>query len=245
MGQKAKLIHQYFSLKHMFDILEKSERPCKAVPSGEDIVFMSREFSVMDLKEKIEAVESALDAANKRVLAEKYWEKHPNKKESLENKLQNLHNSIKNRNIETREAIKEKIKSVLGDRWTCTLNFNYDGATMEIGIENNDPKNPGYTFKFGHDFDLYFDKEYNLKKGEYEKEYELRMNYGSLGTFNLTGNESNKDRIAFIVGMSDFMTNTNLINFIKKQLTCGCKENMKNREEIKQVENTLKNPTKQ
>jgi len=208
------------------------------------MIFMSREFSVMDLKEKIEAVESALDAANKRVLAEKYWEKHPKKKESLENKLQNLYNSIENRNIEIREAIKEKIKSVLGDRWTCTLNFNYDGATMEIGIENNDPKNPGYTFKFGHDFDLYFDKEYNLTKGEYDKEYELRMNYGSLGTFNLTG-DKNKDRIAFITGMSVFITNDFLINFIKKQLTRGCKENMKNREEIKQVENTLKNPIKQ
>jgi len=244
MGQKANLIHQYFTLKHQFDILEDSNRPCKEVPSNEDIVFMSKEFSVQDLKDKISSVESALEDAKIRINSENYWKDHSEEKTNYENKLKEIIENRKIRITDITNSLKETIKNVLGKNWTCTCNFNYDSASMEIGIENNEEDRPGFTFKFGHDFDLSFDRKYRFSDGSYDKEYELRMNYGCLGTFDLTGPESNKDRIAFLEGMGQFVKDTDLITFIKETLKFGCTEEIRCQKEYKDIENIIKNPLK-
>lgn len=244
MGQKANLIHQYFTLKHEFDILEGSTRPCKETPSGEDIVFMSHEFSVQNLKDKISSVERALEDAKVRINSEKYWEDHSEEKINYENKLKEIIENRKTRINVILMSLKGIIRNVLGDNWTCTCHFNFDGASMEIGIENNDEEHPGYTFKFGHDFDLSFDRKYKFSDGSYEKEYELRMNYGCLGSFDLTGPESNEDRIAFLKGMGQFVTNIAMIESIKDTLKFGCIEESKSQKEYKDIENILKNPLK-
>ena len=244
MGQKANLIHQYFILKHEFDILEGSNRPCKEVPSGEDIVFMSREFSVQNLKDKISSVERALEDAKIRINTENYWKEHSEEKTNYENKLQEIIENRKIRITDITNSLKETLKNVLGQNWTCTCTFNYDSASMEIGIENNEKDRPGFTFKFGHDFDLSFDRRYRFSDGSYDKEYELRMNYGCLGIFDLTGSESNKDRIAFLEGMGQFVKDTDLITFIKETLKFGCTEETRCQKEYKDIENILKNPLK-
>lgn len=244
MGQKANLIHQYFTLKHQFDILEDSNRPCKEVPSNEDIVFMSKEFSVQDLKDKISSVERALEDAKIRINTENYWKDHSEEKTNYENKLKEIIENRKIRITDITNSLKETIKNVLGKNWTCTCNFNYDSASMEIGIENNEEDRPGFTFKFGHDFDLSFDRKYRFSDGSYDKEYELRMNYGCLGSFDLTGPESNEDRIAFLKGMGQFVKDNDLITFIKETLKFGCTEEIKYQKEYNDIENILKNPLK-
>lgn len=244
MGQKANLIHQYFTLKHQFDILEDSKRPCKEVPSEEDIVFMSREFSVQNLKDKISYVESALEDAKIRINTENYWKDHVADKTNYEAQLDKIHKQTIDLTNDISNKIKLNIQNLLGNRWTCTLHFNFDGAVMEIGIANDNPEYPGYTFKFGHDFDLLFDRKYRFSDGTYEREYELRMNHGCLGSFDLTGEETNKDRIDFLKGMGIFVTNSGLINYIKDKLKFGYEKHKEYREECNKIENILKNPIK-
>jgi len=244
MGQKANLIHQYFSLKHKFDILEDSTHPCPEIPSNKDINYMSKEFSVQDLKDKINSVEMALDQRYIRISTENYWAEHLEEKINYENKLKEIIENRKTRITDIRNSLNETIKNVLGQNWTCTCNFNYDSASMEIGIENNDEERQGHTFKFGHDFDLSFDRKYRFSDSSYDKEYELRMNYGCLGSFDLTGPESNEDRIAFLKGMGQFVKDTDLIAFIKETLKFGCAEEIKGQKEYKDIENILKNPLK-
>jgi len=244
MGQKANLIYKYFSLKHKFDILENSSTPHKEVPSAEDIAFMSKRFSVMDLKDKINAVEMAIENAHINIDTKKYWEEHSEEKAKYDSKLLEIRENSKNRITDITNSIKETIKNVLGKNWTCTCCLNYDSASMEIGIENNDPKRPSSTFKFGHDFDISFDKRYSFSDHSYEKDYELRMNYGCLGSFDLTGSNSDKDRIAFLQGMGQFTADTDLQDFIKDKLKFGCTEESKSRKEYYNIENILKNPLK-
>lgn len=244
MGQKANLIYKYFSLKHQFDILENASTPYKEVPSEEDIAFMSKRFSVMDLKDKINAVEMAIEDANIKINTKKYWEEHSEEKTKYDNKLLEIIENRKNRITDITNSIKETIKNVLGKNWTCTCRFNYDSASMDIGIENNDPDRPGYVFKFGHDFDISFDKKYDFSKHSYEKDYELRMNYGCLGSFDLTGSNPDKDRIAFLQGMGQFTADTDLLDFIKDKLKFGCTEESKSQKEYRNIENIIKNPLK-
>ena len=73
MGQKEKLIRQYFALKHKFDMNENCERPCPAEPIEKDIRSMQKEFKVMDLEYKISCVETALKNQAIRIEREKYF----------------------------------------------------------------------------------------------------------------------------------------------------------------------------
>ena len=61
MSKKENLIHKYFELKNKFDILEGCERPRPKNPSNEIVNYFKKEFRIIDLEDKINAVENAIE----------------------------------------------------------------------------------------------------------------------------------------------------------------------------------------
>jgi len=91
---------------------------------------------------------------------------------------------------------------------------------MEVGIveevrykENKDKQN---IFHFGLKFDIYFDDYFYREEKNGEKK-RFDMNYGCMGSFNLS--EPNNLRSQYLLGMGMFSTDTERLESLKKRLT--------------------------
>lgn len=237
MGQKEKLIRQYFALKHCFDL---NEPGCSKVypsePTLADIRYMSKEFKVADLEYKISAVESSLCRQAVRIERENYFATEEGKlaKENAENEKANLWNQHKNLIIELENWLNNELRYLYGDNWLCTVSSGYKSVNLEIGVKNKNPERPGFVFEFGHSFNVYFDLDHF---GKPEPRFE--MNYGCLGSFDLF---TDTYRSEYLEGQGKFANNKKLL----QDLFDKCKD-IVNRNEVlenkmREIEKFLENP---
>lgn len=174
-----------------------------------------------------------------RLRLENYFNTEEGKalKEDIEKRLNEISDNRRIYIKTTEDEIEQIIKSWLGEQWGVRLN----NSSMEVGIvkevqydENKDKWN---VFHFGLDFYVYFD---NYFHGEENKRFE--MNYGCLGSFNLS--EPNNLRSQYLLGMAMFSTDTERLESLKKRLTEYLNTLNKWNDETYKLKEKLANPFK-
>ena len=174
----------------------------------------ARTKSINEWRERICYQEDAYKREVMRLRIENYFNTEEGKilKENTKKRLNEIYDTRRKYIKETEKEIEQIIKSWLGEQWGIRLN----GGNMEVGIvkevrydENKDKWN---NFHFGLRFDVYFYGE----KENCENRL-LKMNYGSMGSFNLL--ETDNLRSQFLLGMGMFSTNTEHLESLKKRLT--------------------------
>lgn len=174
----------------------------------------ARTKSINEWQERICYQENAYKREVMRLRIENYFNTEEGKilKENTKKRLNEIYDTRRKYIKETEKEIEQIIKSWLGEQWGIRLN----GGNMEVGIvkevcydENKDKWND---FHFGLKFDVYFYGE----KENCENRL-LKMNYGSMGSFNLL--ESDNLRSQFLLGMGMFSSNTEHLESLKKRLT--------------------------
>lgn len=246
MTQKEKLIREYFSLKHEFDVNEGDNAKAifPAVPSEEDINSFSREFKVIDLQDKIEAVKNAIEKQVEKIKIKKYFETPEGMeyKNSIETKLESLRDTYKVVEKSYVDKLTTLVNDFLGNNFTSDFWFNYKSCKGEIGIINNDKDRPGFTFKFGHSFNVSYDNilgNYSKETHTYDHKYKLEVNYGTLGAFDVI---NDIDRINYIAGFGKFVSATNIKLSMVELMKTGISRLNEISNEIDKFENMLKNP---
>ena len=245
MRQKEILIREYFALKHAFDVNEGDNAIAifPAVPSDEEIESFSRAFKVIDLQDKIEAVKNAIEKQTDKIKIREYFETEEGRKfkTDMETKISNLREIYKSVENSYIEKISNLISNFLGNRFTSIVNFNPDSCHIEIGLKNTDKDRKNFEFEFGHSFNLHYGIRgfYNKETQKYEREYSLRMNYGTLGEFDAM---KDLNRIYYLEGLgkfvADYKIKFNIQTFIKGAIS----ELSKIKLDVKKYDNMLKNP---
>ena len=238
MGQKEKLIRQYFALKHRFDLNEPGcSKVCPSEPTPADIRYMSKEFKVMDLEYKISCVETALKNQAIRIEREKYFATEEGKlaKENAENEKANLWAQHKNLITELENWLNREIHYLLGDNWLCGVNTGYRSVRISIGMKNIHPEKSCGVYEFGHSFEVVYDKD-----SFYEPGVRFEMNYGCLGAFDLF-----KDtyRSEYLEGQGKFANNKKLLKDLFDKIEDIENQNTELEKKMNKIEKWLENPT--
>ncbi len=230
MGQKEKLAIEYIELKKEFDGSEFKENL-----RANQIWWLVKEFKVVDLKDKIEAVKSAIKEREKKLKIERYYDTPAGseKKAELESKKDAKHNEYRELFDNTANKITEFIKSLLGNDWEAVSSMSGYGAHIEVGLKNRDPKR-NYAIEFGHDFDIYCN--HDLFK---ENEFSYEINYGSLGSFKPT--EDNY-RVKFLLGLGQFSADNDANIYLKNLLVDTMSTLRKLSKEIDNLTKEIDNP---
>jgi hypothetical protein len=246
MRHKEILIREYFSLKHEYDINEGDNALAifPAVPSEDEINEYSREFKVIDLQDKIEAVKNAIEKQSEKIKIKKYFETPEGMeyKNAIETKIESLTDTYKTIENLYVSKLSNLVNNFLGNNFTSEFWFNYKSCKGEIGIINNDEDRPGFTFKFGHSFNISYDNvlgNYNKETHTYDHEYKLELNYGTLGAFDLI---KDTDRINYITGFGKFVSATDIKLSMVELMKSGISRLNEINDEIIKLTNKLKHP---
>lgn len=245
MRQKEILIREYFALKHAFDVNEGDNALTifPAVPTEEEINSFSRAFKVIDLQDKIEAVKNAIEKQAEKIKIKEYFETEEGRKfkNDIETKISNLREIYKSVENSYIEKISNLIGNFLGDKFTSVMYFDSDSCHIEIGLKNTDNDRKGFTFEFGHSFNVYYGKRvsYNKETKKWEHEYALKMNYGTLGEFDVM---KDLNRIYYLEGLGKFVADYNIKFSIQTFIKGAISELSKIKLDVEKYDNMLKNP---
>ena len=176
----------------------------------------ARTKSINEWRESISYQEYVYEHEVMRLKIENYFNTEEGKilKENTTKRLNEIYDARRKYIKETNKEIEQIIKSWLGEQWGIRLNGN--GGYMEVGIVKevrcNKDKDKWNDFHFGLKFDVYLYGE-----NENCENMLLKMNYSSMGSFNLL--EPDNLRSQFLLGMGMFSTNTEHLESLKKRLT--------------------------
>lgn len=131
----------------------------------------------------------------------------------------------------TEEKIKEMFNSVLGDDFLVKFKSGYSFYRIEIGLKKDNTN-----VKFGHDFTISYTDNYKMDKGKFISNYELEMNYGTMGAYNMI---DDLDRIKYIVAIGKVAGNKQLIDNLKKTLDEHMEIDLENRMQYREVKEQL------
>ena len=204
MTQKEKLINEYFTLKNQFEMNEGKETQFDNFIARGDYYYYSKKFKVYELKEMVDNMRIKLERQAKETAVENYFntEEGAKVKSELNVELEAIKEEVTALKESTNEDIKKLIISTLGDKFTSILHVGYKNCYIEIGIKEDET-----SLKFGHTFEVRYDDNAKYVNGRWISQYELEMNYPTLGSFNLMEDE---DRVAYIFGMGSFANNKKL-----------------------------------
>ena len=180
MGKKEKLANQYIELKKEFDGDEFNE-----VLAENQIWYLTKNFKVIDIENKIVAVKKLISAKNNRLKKEAYYATPAGMeyKKNLEDKMDEYLKAMKTINDQLHNYVENTIGNMLGNAWTTKVSMGYRSFYIEIGLKAIDPERIGkFTFEFGQSFEIHWDG-YGFGK----QNPTLEMSVGTTGTFNLFG----------------------------------------------------------
>ena len=229
MTKKEKLATEYLTLRKEFDGPDFKENI-----TTNQMWYLTQNFRVIDLENKIAAVKCAIEDKAKRLEKEAYFATEDGKKlkEELEFERSILIKDRKNYVTNTEGLIKNMIQELVGEDWTCHINLGWNNVVLEIGLKNTN-KERNFLFEFGHDFEIRYD---NQPFGEDKR---FTMNYGTLGLFDLNGDEYRKK---YIFGMGTIANNSEFLNNIKTYLMILIDNCTKLEEKINKINDKLNNP---
>ena len=178
-----------------------------------------------------------------RLKIENYFNTEEGKilKEDIEKRLNEIYNTRRTYIKETENEIEQTIKSWLGEQWGIRLNNNNMVVGIVEEVRYNENKDKWNDFYFGLTFDIYFEN-YFYREEEKGKNKSFEMNYGSMGSFNLS--EPNNLRSQYLLGMGMFSTNIENLESLKKRLTEYLNTLNDWRKEAYRLQEKLANPFK-
>ena len=229
MTKKEKLVTEYLTLRREFDGPDFKENI-----TTNQMWYLTKNFRAIDLENKIAAVKCAIEDKVKRLEKEAYFATEEGKKlkEELEFERSILIKDRKNYVTNTEGLITDMVQELVGEDWTCNISLGWNNAVLGIGLKNTD-KNRNFQFEFGHDFEIRYD---NHPFGEDKR---FTMNYGTLGSFDLNGDEYRKK---YILGMGTMANNDEFLNHVKTYLMILIDNYIKLEEKINNINDKLNNP---
>ena len=229
MTTKEKLANEYVELKKQFD-----GDDFKADIRQHQVWWLTKEFKVIELKEKIGAVRRAIREKEAIKQREDYYETEEGKavKKALEEKRDKIFKEELDLYHAMKKYVSRRVKQLLGEQWDVT---SFSSSSMKIGIvEKYNEDGSIESELFGHSFDVYFGMEF-FKKDVFE----WRMNYGTMGAFNI---DAENTRTQFIIGMGKFASDTTIIPQLKEKLQRMSGEFSILSKELSKTEEELRNP---
>ncbi len=204
MTQKEKLAHEYIELKKQFD-----GENFKAGLTQHQVWYLIKEYKVIELEEKIEAVHRALEEKAAREAKEAWFETPEGKawKESNERARKENWDAQLELRKQAYEYARNQVRSLLGNDFDIT---RFGFGCFEVGLVKEYREDGTPKAHFGHEFEVYFGNDW------FAKGFRWELNYGCLGSFKL-GQDMN--RAKFLMGLATFV-NSSVING-------GFKEKMK------------------
>ena len=229
MTKKEKLATEYLTLRREFDGPDFKE-----TFTTNQMWYLTKHFKVVDLEDKINAVKCAIEDKKKRLEKEAFFETEEGKKlkEELEFERETLIKERKNYIANTEGLITDMIQELVGEDWICNISLGWSSAILRIGLKNTD-KDRNFQFEFGHDFEIRYD---NHPFGEDKR---FTMNYGTLGLFDLDGDEYRKK---YIFGMGTMANNSEFLNNVKTYLMTLIDNCTKLEEKFNKIDDKLNNP---
>lgn len=223
MTKKEKLANEYLTLRKEFD-----GDDFKPGLTDNQMWYLTKEFKVYELEDKINAVKRAIDEKNIRLKREAYYETPEGKayKENLENLISEKDNECNVIKKDFQKWISDEVNKMIPGGWGVYLSIGYNSAHVEIGLLNRDSKRNS-EFQFGHTFTIYFDGH---NCGTKTPRFEL--NYGTLGCFDLFNDET---RPVYLNGLATISNNKEWLQLLLAKFI----ENVHKTTEISKEENEL------
>ena len=209
MGKKEKLANQYIELKKEFDGNDFNE-----VLAENQIWYLTKNFKVVDIENKIIAVKKLITAKNNRLKKEAYYATPAGMeyKKNLEDKMDEYLKVMKTINDQLHNYVENSISNMLGNEWTTKVSMSYRSFYIEIGLKAIDPERIGkFTFEFGQSFEIHWDG-YGFGK----QNPTLEMNVGTTGAFNLFGDGI---RTEFYRGVATVANNKEFLQNLMAHIT--------------------------
>ncbi len=231
MTKKEKLATEYINLKREFDGNDFKENITE-----NQIWYLTREFKIVHLETKIEAIKRAIKEKELRLKREAYFatpEGQTYKKE-IEDRLETYRRELKDINNSFENWIIKKVNEMAPGNWTAKLSIgSYGSSHVEIGLVNRDPER-NFTMQFGHEFTIYFD-DYNFGK----KAPKFELNYGTLGSFDLFNDET---RPLYLNGLATISNNKEFLQLLMAKFIENCNNVKKISKQMDELERKLNNP---
>ncbi len=157
-----------------------------------------------------------------------------------EDEMKALHAKVLDIREDARKHTSALVKQFLGEQWDVT---RFTNDCMGIAIIEKYREDGRPVELFGHEFDINFGLEWEYKGAEtgWEKKHLWSMNYGTMGSFDITENNT---RIQYLVGMTKFISDTTVIPELRNYLHNMTEEIREIDERYYELEKEVKNPVK-
>lgn len=193
----------------------------------------------VELEKELAIAQEALKEAQKEAAVKEWLTTEEGK--AYVKALRDEREALINRNKELindgRVYASAQVKKLLGDQWDVT---SFCDSYMTIGIVEKYLENGRPEAIFGHTFEIYFRKDWKCVKGGFKVYYRWEMNYGTMGSFVLGG--ENNTRAQFLLGMGKFVSDTEIVPEMKNYLHSMAETIDKNNEARLKVEREIENP---
>ena len=232
MSKKEKLANQYIELKKEFDGDEFNEALVE-----NQIWYLTKNFKVVDIENKIITVKKLIVAKNNRLKKEAYYATTAGMeyKNKLEDKMEEYLKVKKTIKDQLHNYVENVIGNILGDSWTTKVSMSYNYVYIEIGLKAIDPERIGkFTFEFGQSFEIHWDG-YNFGK----QNPTLEMNVGTTGAFNLFGDGI---RTEFYRGVATVANNKEFLQDLMAHITIADGKTREISKLYDECKNKLDNP---
>lgn len=203
MTQKEKLAHEYVELKKQFqgeDFVENARE--------NQIWYLTKEFKVVDLEEKIQAVRRSIELKAEREAKEAWFETPEGKtwKEANEKARKENWDAQVALRQQAYEYARTQVRSLLGNDFDVT---RFSFGCFEVGLVKEYREDGTGVAHFGHDFTVYFENDWFSKKFKWE------LNYGCMGSFELG---QNMNRAKFLMGLATFANSSVISGGFKEKM---------------------------
>lgn len=233
MTKKEKLATEYLALKKEFD-----GDNFKPGLTDNQMWYLTKEFRVIDLEDKIEAVKKALNEKNRKALVEKYFTTPEGQKykADIETQIQKSCEEYKKIHADFETWISDEVNRMVPGGWGVHLSLGYKSGNVEIGLLNRDTdeKAKWRKLQFGHEFEIMFDL---CNWGKKSPRFDL--NYGTLGAFDLFENET---RPLFLNGLATIANNKEWLQLLMAKFTEVVQKVNAISSKRDELDNMLKNP---
>ncbi len=195
--------------------MKENNRPFKSVDIEEYIKTDkfrkdADRLTMAKIEEEMNVYKKMLDKVNAKLAVASWKETEEGKayieerKERMKSLREAAHTILDNQ----QKQVSAKVKELLGEQWDVT---SFCDGSMVISIVEKYLEDGRPVALFGHGFDIYFRRSWS-EKGKYDWE----MNYGTMGCFDLS--KDNSTRIQFLTGIAKFASDTTVVPALRDSL---------------------------
>jgi hypothetical protein len=188
-------------------------------------------WKIVELETEIVRMNNLIDEFNRDLKIKCYWlsDEGAARKKVIEKKMDSIENEIDEIDEIWQNEIIKLISPFLNSDWVIRP-FN---TRIDIGLRDVESKYPDGIL-FGHSFDIYFNNKWNYNDGT-----KIEINYGTMGSFDPI---VNKSRVIYLQGMSNIVSNIELLEKIHQAFKQWNKILRDKRREYDRLNSELKNP---